>query len=97
MLEITGLDSLVKELDDAQKALEAVNGELGTLTFNPSDPASIEGAIADAQRLVDDRLGPYASNSIVKPLMQQMKDHFRQAVLDKAAEERAKEGEADAN
>lgn len=95
MFKITGLDSLQKTLSEAQIALEAVNGELGTLTFNPDDPASIEAAIAESERLVDERLGAYVGNSIVEPLIQQMKDAFRTAVIEKAAEARLKDEEAD--
>ena len=95
MLNITGLDSLQKRLAEAQTALAAVNGELGTLTFNPEDPASIEGAIAESERLVDERLGKYAENTIVGPLIQQMKDAFRAAVVEKAAEARLTEEKSD--
>ena len=95
MFSITGLDSLQKTLSEAQTALEAVNGELGTLTFNPEDPASIEAAIAESERLVDERLGAFAGNTIVGPMIQQMKDAFRTAVIEKAAEARLKEGNAD--
>lgn len=95
MLNITGLDSLQKTLSEAQTALEAVNGELGTLTFNPEDPASIEAAIAESERLVDERLGAYAENTIVGPLIQQMKDAFRTAVIEKATEARLKDDDAD--
>ena len=95
MFSITGLDSLQKTLSEAQTALEAVNGELGTLAFNPEDPASIEAAIVESERLVDERLGTYAGNTIVGPLIQQMKDAFRTAVIEKAAEARLKECNAD--
>ena len=94
MFSITGLDSLQKTLSEAQIALEAVNGELGTLTFNPEDPESIEAAIAESERLVDERLGTYSGNMIVEPLIQQMKDAFRTAVIEKAAEARFKDDEA---
>jgi len=95
MINITGLDSLQRELSEAQKALETVNGELGTLTFKPEDPASIEAAIAESERLVDERLGPFAGNSIVGPLIQEMKDAFRTAVLDEAAKARLEEDKPD--
>lgn len=94
MFSIKGLDSLQKTLSEAQIALEAVNGELGTLTFNPEDPESIEAAIAESERLVDERLGTYSGNMIVEPLIQQMKDAFRTAVIEKAAEARLKDDEA---
>ncbi|QIL43900.1 hypothetical protein G7045_06270 [Acidovorax sp. HDW3] len=90
MAFLKGLDDLQKTLSEAQRALEAVNGELGTLSFNPEDPGSVEAAIAESERLVDERLGKYANNSIVGPLMVQMKQSFRTAVIEKAAEARLK-------
>jgi hypothetical protein len=95
MFKITGLDSLQKTLADAQKALKAVDGELGTLNFNPKDPASIEAAIAESERLIGERLGTYAGNTIVGTLIQQKKDSFRTAVIEKAAEARLKGEETD--
>lgn len=89
-MAIKGLDSLRRTLSEAQRALVAVNGELGTLTFNPEDPGSVEAAIAESERLVDERLGKYANNSIIAPLMVQMKQSFRTAVIEKAAEARLK-------
>lgn len=96
MFNIEGLDCLQKTLSEAQTALEAVNDELGTLTFNPEDPASIEAAIVESERLVDERLGGHADNMIIGPLIQQMKDAFRTAVIEKAAEARFKEDDSDA-
>lgn len=93
MAFLKSLDDLQRTLAEAQRALEAVNGELGTLSFNPEDPESVEAAIAESERLVDERLGKYANNSIVGPLIVQLKDSFRAAVIEKAAEARLK-GEA---
>ncbi|EQM94215.1 MULTISPECIES: hypothetical protein [Enterobacterales] len=45
MLKITGLDKLQKELKVAQLALGELEGNLGTVHFDPLDPASIENAI----------------------------------------------------
>lgn len=95
MALLKGLGDLQKTLSEAQRALEAVNGELGTLSFNPDDPGSVEAAIAESERLVDQRLGKYANNSIVGPLIVQMKQSFRAAVIEKAAEARLKGGASD--
>ena len=94
MFKISGLDKLTRELDDAQKAMEALDGELGTVRFDPHDPASIEAAIQEVERLVDERVGSYASNSIVGPLAEQMKERYREAILEKAAAARL-EGDQD--
>lgn len=90
MFQISGLDELSKQLTDAQKALEALDGELGTVSFNPEDPASIEAAIQSVETIIDERLGAYAINPIVAPLVEEMKGKYREAIIDRAAEARLK-------
>jgi hypothetical protein len=85
MFKITGLDKLTKDLSDATKALEGLDGELGTVSFNPTDPASIEAAIQEVERLVDEQVGAYASNPIIGPLAESMKENYRTGLLDRAA------------
>lgn len=92
MIKIKGLDSLQKTLAEAQKALESVDGELGTLSFDPNDPESIEAAIIESERLVDDRLSAYTKNPIVRSLIDQLKESFRNSVIEKAASARLGEG-----
>ena len=90
MFKVTGLDKLQKNLKDAQRALSELDGELGVVNFDPNDPASIEGAIQSVNRMIDDRLGEYSSNLIVGPLAEQMKEKYRESILEKAAEARLK-------
>ncbi len=80
-----GLDELSKTLDDASKALEGLSGQLGTVSFNPNDPGSIDSAIREVERLVDERLAAYASNPIIGPMAAGMKEKYREAILEKAA------------
>ena len=94
MFKITGLDKLTNTLEEAQKALQALDGELGTISFNPNDPASIEAAIQEADHLIDDRLGGYASNTIIQPLVAKTKERFREVIIEKAAAARL-EGNAE--
>ena len=91
--KITGFDRLASNLAEAQKALAALDGELGTVRFDPNDPASIDGAVQEIERLVDERLGSYASNPIIGPLAQGMKERSRQAILDRAAAARLDSGQ----
>jgi len=93
MIKITGLDQFASQLDDAQKALAALGSELGTVKFNPQDPASIEAAIKQIESTIDDRLGAYASNPIIGPLAEQMKEKYRQEIIDRAAAARLSGGE----
>lgn len=93
MFKIEGLDKLQKELADAQRAMEDVNGELGSVTFNPEDPGSIEAAIAAAHKLIEDKLGPYANNSIVGPMIDGLKEQYREGILEKATAARLENDE----
>jgi len=94
-MKITGLDNLTRQLDDAQKALEAIDGELGTVSFDPHDPGSIEAAIQEIETIIDDRLGSYVSNPIIAPLIGQLKERYREGILDRAAAVRLGEGKTD--
>ena len=90
MLKITGLESIQKELTEVQTALESLDGELGSVKFDPDDPGSIEAAISSMERMIDDRIGQYTSNSIIGPLAEKMKENYRGAIVERAAEERLK-------
>lgn len=94
MFKITGLDNLSRDLEDAQKAMSAMDGELGSVRFDPHDPASIEAAIQEVEKLIDERLGSYASNPIIGPLAEGMKEQYRQGIVDKAAAARTGEDDA---
>jgi len=85
MIKVTGFDQLARELEDAQKAMAALDGELGIVKFDPHDPASIEAAIQQIETTVDERLGACASNSIIAPLAERMKATYRQSIIDQAA------------
>lgn len=85
MFKITGLSKLTHDLADAQRAFEGLDGELGTVSFDPHDPASIEAAIQEVEQLVDERLGAYASNPLVGPLIGQMKEKYREGIVERAA------------
>lgn len=88
MFKIEGLDKLSKNLAEAQQVIAAIDGEIGAVSFDPHDPASIEAAIQKMESLIDERLGPYASNPIVEPMIEGMKEQYREGILDKAASAR---------
>ncbi|ONF95173.1 hypothetical protein [Sphingomonas jeddahensis] len=92
VIRVKGLDDLTKTIADAQKALSAIEGDLGNVQFNPYEPSSIEAAIAEAENMIDSRLGKYSKNPIVAPLVSEMKERYRIGILDKAAELRLQEG-----
>lgn len=93
MLKITGLDRLSRELEEAQEAFSEIDGDLGSVNFDPNDPASIESAIQSMEEMIENRLGRFADNSIVAPMMSEMKEKYREAIVEKAAEARLENGD----
>ena len=85
MFKITGLDQLTKQLSDAQKTVAALEGDLGTVRFNPDNPASIEAAIQSVNATIDARVGSYDTNPLVAPLIDAAKETFRKRIIGKAA------------
>lgn len=88
MIKITGLEQLSRQLTGAQKAAEALDGELGTVSFDPNDPASIEAAIKSVETIIDERLASYIDNAIVDTLAANMKEKYRESIVDRAASAR---------
>lgn len=72
-MKITGLDKLQKNLAEAQRALAAIDGEIGKVSFTPDDPSSIQAAIQQMENMIDEKVGQYASNPIVAPLIEASK------------------------
>jgi hypothetical protein len=91
MFKSSGLDGLSKTLEEAARALEGIDGEFGSVSFNP---ASIENAIAEIARLVDEKLGAYGSNPIVAQMAEGIKESYRNGILEKAAAARLEGDEA---
>ena len=93
MFKITGLDKISRDLEDAQQAMSELAAEMDSVSFDPHDPGSNEAAVQDVERLIDERLGSYASNPIVGPLAEGMKEQYRQGIIVKAAAARTGGGD----
>ncbi len=82
---MSGFDKLTRDLNEAQKAISALDGEIGTVKFDADDPASIEAAIQQTEVLLDERLAEYSSNPIVGPMLEGLKEQYRDGILERAA------------
>lgn len=85
MFKMTGFDTLRKNLKEAQEALATLDGDLGTVNFDPSDPASIDLAVQSVETMIDERLGRYMNNPMIAPLAEEMKAKYRDAIIERAA------------
>ncbi|WP_397541661.1 hypothetical protein [Roseovarius salis] len=90
MFKIEGLDKLQRDLQKAQDALSELDGEIGSVSFDSDDPASIDAAITSMEKLIDSKLAGFEDSDIVSSLAEQMKEQYRTAILEKAAEARIK-------
>jgi hypothetical protein len=66
----------------AQLALSELDGNLGTVHLTPRS-ASIENAIQKINQIVDERVSQYSSNSIIGQLAEQMKQAYRENLIQK--------------
>jgi hypothetical protein len=94
MITISGLDRLTRQMDELSKFSEEVDGELATVSFDPTDAASIEAAISEMEAAIDQKAIPYEGNDMVSDLVEQMKENLRDQILEKAAAARL-EGDAE--
>lgn len=90
---IKGLDKLQRNLKQAQTAFRELDGDLCTVNFDPFDPQSIERAIRKVNDTIDQRVSAYASNPLVQPLIEEMKENYRVQIIEQAAEKRLTGGE----
>lgn len=83
--KITGFEQFKRQIEEVQEALTQLEGELGTVSFDPHDPLSLEGAVLQVEETIDDRLGSYAGNPIIGPLIDGLKEKYREGILERAA------------
>ena len=83
-----GLEDLSKTIKELEKFLSEIDGELGTVNFDPFDAESIEQAIIAMERMIDDKSMTYSRNPMVQEIAIETKVNYRQAIIDKAAEAR---------
>ncbi len=90
-MAIKGLGELQRKTKELAKAAEALDGEIATVGFDPNDPQSIELAIQKMEAAVDERVGEFSRNDWVQKIADEVKERYRQAILDRAAQGRTGE------
>lgn len=85
---IKGLDELSRKMKELEKAIAALDGEIGSVSFDPNDPQSIEIAIQKMEQAVDERVGDFSRNAMVEGIVSEVKERYRQAILERASEAR---------
>lgn len=94
-VKITGIDKLQKQLKEVEEAADTLNGSY-PISFDANDPVSIETAIQEAYSMLDERASRYATNPMISPMIEAMKENLRQQILESAEQQRQGNG-PDAN
>jgi hypothetical protein len=89
--EIHGFDELQKQLEDASKALEGLDGQITTIQFDPNNQSAVDAAIADMERAIDGKTSQFSGNSLVESIAEQMKEKYREQILERAIEAKGQE------
>jgi hypothetical protein len=84
--DVSGLQKLQRELEDAQRAFNSLDGTIATLSFDPGDHASVQNAIRQMESAIDGKTSRYRSNPLVMQVAKGLKETYRKAILAKKAE-----------
>lgn len=81
-MAIKGLDKLTKKLSGAGDAFKGLDAEIAGISFEPTDEASVQSAVAQMEKAIDARIRKYPGNAIVSTTGTAMKAQYRQMILD---------------
>lgn len=82
--KITGLDHLQRQLEQAQRAFAALDGDLITVKFDPENQASIDAAIASMEQAIDAKAAPFRGNILIENIIPQLKEKYRAGIIERA-------------
>jgi tRNA threonylcarbamoyladenosine modification (KEOPS) complex Cgi121 subunit len=84
-MAMKGLDNLVRQMKEMEKAISALDGDIASVSFDPNDPQSIELAIQQVEAAIDEKVGNYGKNEMITGIINELKERYRQEILDRAA------------
>jgi len=90
-MKVTGLHEFQRKIEELQRVMQALDGQIGAVKFNPSDPESIERAIQKINDEIDALAGSTNNNSALDSIVLQMKEICRDGIIRRAAAARLKD------
>ena len=88
-MAMQGLDRLQRHMKELADASQALNGTITTVNFNPDDPESVADAMRQVEAAIDRKIAPYHSNPTVMKMADELKEKYRQGILNKKNETQA--------
>ncbi|MEL6582219.1 MAG: hypothetical protein AAFQ36_00165 [Pseudomonadota bacterium] len=86
MPKISGLDEMKAQLDEIQSAVSKLDGQIGQVSFDPSNSESVENAISEVHQMIDSKVEGFTKNEIVRGVISEMKQKYADAIRQKAIE-----------
>jgi hypothetical protein len=84
-IDLSGLEKLQRELEEAAAAFNNVEIEL---SFDADHASSVEVAMADADRFIDEIVGRYPSNDLVCQMGEECREGLRSMIIEHASTSR---------
>jgi hypothetical protein len=81
-----GLDDLVRQLKDAARAFESLNGEIAQVRVVPGDQASVQAAIEQIEAVIDQKTALYRGNPFLEPVVKALKEKYREHIIERGRE-----------
>ncbi len=83
-IEISGLGELQRDLENAKRALQSLDGDLARVNVDPDDPASIDAAIREVEAIIDEKVRPYRGSQVVDEITANLKERAREYIRRRA-------------
>ena len=88
-ISFSGFDDLQRQLEEAERAAKALDGQLTNVSFDPDKPETVQAAIRQMEKAVDDKMRPYRGNPLVEELAQTTKEGMREQILREAQKKKS--------
>jgi hypothetical protein len=92
MAKIMELYQMRREVEDACRAFQSLDGELARISLTPGDSAGLAAALRQMEAAIDRKAAPFRGNKFVDPYVKPLKDKYCAAILEKAAAAEGKPG-----
>ena len=79
-LDTMQLDTMQKELEEIERAAQALDGEIAAISFDPDEPESVARAVRAMEQTVDAKAAPYSHNAMVTAFLPEAKKSFKKCI-----------------
>jgi hypothetical protein len=82
-----GFGDLARQLEEASRAFQSLDGEIATVRIVPGDEVSVQAAVREMEAAIDRKAAPYRGNPLVDAMVTQMKAKYREHFIKRNQEQ----------